>query len=140
MMSRRLITRADLAEVRRRVGIAFSVRARTQALRGDESSSLPRTEEIPSQWKPSIERSVTNSTASITVPANPHRPLVYSVEPLSGSERLLKLTVLYEPWADDSVSHILKSVESASTQEPTILEGVDDPRWLDRIARLRENG
>lgn len=136
MMSRRLITRADLAEVRRRVGIAFSVRARTQALRGGESSTPPRTEEIPWQWKPSIERSEMSFTASITVPVMPHRPLVYSVERLTGSERLLKLTVLYEPWDGALESAIQKSDASNSTPEPP-LEGPDDQRWLDRVAQLR---
>ena len=117
------------------LAIVFFERTRTPAPTGAESSpSAPRT---PVE-QPSIERSPTSSTASITVQANPARPLVYTVERLNGSERLRKLTVVYEQSLDGLESAILRSDDFDSSTETPILEGVDDPAWLDRVARARE--
>jgi hypothetical protein len=107
---------------------------------GDGSSSSPRPTATPPPRKPSIERSETNSTVSITVQANPARPLAYTVEPVNGSSRLVKLTVLYEQSLDDSELAILKYVDSvSSTPTPELApQSPDDPAWIAKIHDLQE--
>lgn len=109
---------------------------------GARNSGSPPNEEIWSPKKPSIERSEKNSMASITVQANPDRPLAYTVEPVNGSSRLVKLTVLYEQSLDDSELAILKYVDSDSKWwDPASNEtvnGVDDPAWIARVNTARE--
>lgn len=136
MTCARLITRAGQAVTRLTAVIASFVLRRTPAHRGGGSSPTPEPQATWQPRKPSIERSATNSTASITVPANPHRPLAWSVEPLSGSGRLVKLTAVYEQSLDASESAILRSVELGSMQPSEampLLRDVDDEAWLSRV-------
>lgn len=119
-------------------GIAFLLVNGIQDLRGDLSFLEPSGEATWSPRKPSIERSATNSTASITVQANPARPLAYSVEPVSGSSRLVKLTVLYEQSLGASESAILKSDDFVLKPEEPPLTGVDDPRWIGKVEQKYE--
>lgn len=136
MTSAPTITAVIIAALMASLAIAFFVWDATQDPHGDESSLSQSPEGTWSPRKPSIVRSATNSTASITVPANPARPLVYSVEPVSGSSRLVKLTVLYEQSLDDLESAILKSADlDLKPSEP--ITGVDDPQWIAKIEQMR---
>lgn len=120
--------------------IASYAVTRIQDLRGARNSLPPSGAATWLPRKPSIERSATNSMALITVPANPDRPLAYSVEPLNGSSRLVVLTAVYEQSLDASESAILKSNDFASSPPPTEppIEGVDDPRWMGMVEAKRE--
>ena len=115
------------------VAIGYWSASRTQAPLGARSSAEPSSEEISSPRKPSIERSEKNSTASITVQANPARPVVYTQELVNGSRRLVKLTVLYEQSLDDSELATLQFVDSASKREPVEYTDPEDPAWLDKV-------
>lgn len=120
------------------VAIVFFTRTATPAPTGDENS--PSAPMMPVA-QPSIERSPTSSTVSITVQANPDRPLAYTVERLNGSERLRALTVVYEESPGALESAILRSdAFASSTDDPPaepVVDGVDDPRWLARIQEMR---
>lgn len=99
---------------------------------GLNSASLLVQETSPEQ-QPSIERSKTSSTVSITLQANPARPVVYTVERWNGGARLRKLTVLYEQSLDGLESAILRSVDSGLPPQAPVLTGVDDPTWIERV-------
>lgn len=115
------------------VAIAYWSASRIPVPPGARSSGEPSSEAISSLRKPSIERSATNSTASITVQANPARPVAYTQELVNGSRRLVKLTVLYEQSLDDSELATLRFVDSASKQEPVEYTDPEDPAWLDKV-------
>lgn len=107
----------------------------TRGRTGAPSLGSRRGPEISPVLQPSIEQSKTNSTASITVPANPDRPLAYTVEPWNGSARLRVLTVVYEQSLDASESATLRSVDSDS-RTPSF-DSPDDPSWLAHINQRR---
>ena len=119
------------------VGIGCFGSIRTLDPPGDESSSNADDAGTTPVWQPSIERSPTSSTASITVPANPDRPLAYTVERLNGSERLRRLTVVYEQSLDDLESRTLRSA-GFDSRTPTF-DGVEDPRWHEIVRQRRES-
>ena len=121
------------------LAIAFSVAIGTPARTGEPSGGEPEPPETPTPSPVSIERSATSSTASITVQANPARPLVFTAEPASGSARLVKLTVVYEQSLDDLELATLRSVDSDSKQDELPLGGVDDERWINKVNQARGN-
>lgn len=117
--------------------IVYSGCAPTLDPTGDAKQSSADDAAMTPVWQPSIERSPTSSTASITVQANPDRPLAYTVERLNGSERLRRLTVVYEQSLDASESRILRS-EDYDLRTPTF-DGVEDPRWHEIVRSKRES-
>lgn len=140
MTLEQVISAAALGMMALGLVIAFYVVIGIQARTGEKSSPLPSVVTTSSPRKPSIERSETNSTVLITVQANPARPLVWSEEPVNGSTRLVKLTVVYERSLDDSESAILKSGDFALRHEaPDPFDDVDDDRWIARVKAHQEN-
>lgn len=117
------------------VAIAFYWVGLTRGPRGAKSLPEPFGVGTWSPRKPSIVRSATNSTASITVPADPAHPLAFFVEPASGSGRSVKLTVLYEQSDAAMESLIRKSDDFASRPDAPTFKGVDDPAWLSRVMK-----
>ena len=114
-------------------GIRFFTSRRTPAPTGGGSSGWRQGQTISPEQLPSIERSQTSSPVSITLQANPDRPVAYTVEPWNGGGRLRRLTVVYEQSLDASESAILRSVDSGLPHQETPLQDVDDPRWLEKV-------
>ena len=106
--------------------IGYSARTDTP----DPTGALTSPEPTPPVAKPSIERSLTSSSVSITVQAEPEPPLVYSLEPVPGSWPLQRLTVLYVP----SLVDLGFPTPPSSDSEPSspTLE-VDDDEWIARV-------
>lgn len=113
----------------------FSGRTRTPDPPGGRSSPSPSAPKTSPHKPPSIERSPTNSTVSITVQAEPDPPLVYSVEPVNGSERLLKLTVVYVPLLDVLEFPTPRSADSDWNWRPAL--SPDSPEWADHIRKMQ---
>lgn len=111
----------------------YSGSTTTQVPTGASNSGSLLVRETSPEQQPSIERSKTSSTVSITLQANPDRPLAYTVERWNGGERLRKLTVVYEQSQEGLASAIVKSDASASPPRLAPLSDVNDPAWTERV-------